>query len=119
MQMRTIMVVEDEVSIAEMVIDILSDAGHRVVTAVNGLQALMHLKDVRPDLIISNVTMPVMDGKELCKKLQSDPELKSIPVVFLSATQSDLDLEECKYAALLEKPFDVEELLGTVSRTLG
>ena len=63
--------------------------------------------------------MPVMDGKELCKKLQADPELNSIPVVFLSATQNNLDLEDCEYTALIKKPFEIEVLLETISQTLG
>ena len=117
--MRTILLVEDEAPIAQLVLDILSDLGHRVVTAMHGLEALMHLREVRPDLIISNVSMPVMDGKELCKQLQSDPELRTIPIVLLSATRSKLDLEECKYTALIEKPFEVEVLLETISKTLG
>ena len=117
--MRTILVVEDEQHIAELVIEVLSDAGHRVLTATNGMEALMRLEEERPDLIISNVAMPVMDGIELCKKLQADPDLGSIPVLFLSATQTEIDLEDCKYAALIEKPFDMEALLGTVNQTLG
>ena len=117
--MRTILVVENEQPIAELLLDMLSFTGHKVLMAVNGLEALMRLKDVRPDLIISNVTMPVMDGIELCKELQADPELSAIPVVFVSADQTKLDLEECKYAALIKKPFDMDDFLGTVSQTLG
>ena len=117
--MRTILVVENERPIAELLLDMLSDAGHRVLMAINGLEALMRLQDVRPDLIISNVTMPVMDGVELCKVLQAHPELSAIPVVFVSAAQTKLDLEDCKYAALIKKPFDMDDLLETVSRTLG
>src|SRR5687768_17292082 len=117
--MRTILLVEDEAPIAQLVHTILSDLGHRVVTTVHGLEALTHFREVRPDLIISNVSMPVMDGKELCKQLQSDPELSSIPVLLLSATKTDVDLEECNYAALIDKPFDIELLVNTISETLG
>jgi CheY-like chemotaxis protein len=59
-----------------------------------------------------------MDGKELCKHLQTHPVLSVVPVVFLSATQSKIDLEDCKYTALIKKPFEIEVLLGTISQTL-
>ncbi len=117
--MRTILVVENEVPIAQLLIDLLSEAGHRVVIALNGVEALMHLQAVRPDLIISNVSLPLIDGVELCQKLQTKPELSAIPVVFISAAQTKLDLEVCKYAALIKKPFGRDELLGTVNQTLG
>lgn len=119
MQAHTILVVEDDFPIADIIAEILSDAGHRVVTAVNGLQAFLRIQAERPDLVISDVMMPVMGGRELCEKLQADPEFSSIPVVLISAVHSARDLEGCNYVAFIKKPFDVEKLLGTVNRTLG
>lgn len=119
MQARTIMVVEDELSIAEIVTEILTSIGHRVVVAHNGLEAFMRIQAERPDLVISDVMMPVMDGTELSKKLQAHPELSSVPVVFLSAAREAGQLTGCKYVAFIKKPFAINELIEVVSKTLG
>jgi CheY-like chemotaxis protein len=117
--MQSILVVEDELPIAEMVIAILGYAGYKVVVVGNGQEALASLEDVRPDLILSDIMMPVMDGRELCKRLQSHPEHSSIPLVLMSATHNPSHRDGCKPAAFVQKPFTVEELLAAVSKTIG
>jgi two-component system, OmpR family, alkaline phosphatase synthesis response regulator PhoP len=117
--MQTILVVEDELPIAEMVIAVLGYAGYKVVVVGNGQEALASLEDLRPDLILSDIMMPVMDGRELCKRLQAHPEHSSIPLVLMSAAHHPSNRDGCKYAAFIRKPFTVEELLEPVSKTLG
>lgn len=114
--MHTILVVEDEWPIAEIVVDILSDAGHKVVVAGNGHEALACLESLRPDVILSDIMMPSMDGRELCNRLQAHPEHSSIPVVLMSAAHSSISLNGCKFDAFLSKPFAVEELIESVSK---
>jgi len=70
---------------------ILEDHGHTVLCAFNGMQALEVLKDSRPDIIISDILMPKMDGFELCRTIKSNEELKTIPFVFYSATFTESD----------------------------
>jgi CheY-like chemotaxis protein len=119
MLMPTILVVEDELLIADLISIILFGAGHNVVMAGNGQEALVYIESERPDLILSDIMMPVMDGRELCKKLQSHPEHGSIPVVLMSAAYNPVNLDGCKRVAFLKKPFAVEELLTVVSDNIG
>ncbi|HYP40549.1 MAG TPA: response regulator [Chloroflexia bacterium] len=116
--MQTILVVEDELPIAEMVIAILGYAGYKVVVVGNGQEALASLEDLRPDLILSDIMMPVMDGRELCKRLQAHPEHNSIPLVLMSAVHNPNNLDGCKHAEFVKKPFTVEELLDAVSKII-
>ncbi len=117
--MPTILVVEDEAPIAQMIVAVLSDAGFKVVVAGNGAEALACLTSFRLELILSDIMMPIMDGRELCKRLHSHPEHSSIPIVLMSAAYSSIKLDGCNYAAILKKPFVVEELLATVRQTIG
>ena len=116
--MPTILVVEDELPISDIIISILSIADYRVVVARNGQEALVCLEGERPDLILSDIMMPVMDGRDLCKKLHAHPEHSSIPVVLMSAAYTSINLDGCKHSAFLKKPFAVDELLSTVSNTI-
>ncbi len=116
--MQTILVVEDELLIAEIAVDILESEGYRTVVASNGQEALTRLEKLRPDLILSDVMMPVMDGRELCKRLQAHPEQSSIPLVLMSAAYSPALLDDCKYRAFLRKPFDFTELVSAVTTVL-
>jgi CheY-like chemotaxis protein len=71
--MQTILVVEDELPIAELIAVILGYAGYQTLVAGNGQEAFAYLDAGRPDLILSDIMMPVMDGRELCKRLHAHP----------------------------------------------
>src|SRR5687768_9834415 len=118
-RMHTILVVEDDMTIAEVLTSMLGDAGHRVIVARNGREALTCLQGERPDLIISDVMMPVMDGREFCKKLYAHPVYSHIPVLLMSAAYDAVKLNGIKYSAFIKKPFSIDELISTVSRTIG
>ena len=117
--MQTILVVEDELSISDVVSAILSYEGHRVVVAHNGQEALVCLESEHPDLILSDVMMPVMGGRELCKRLQANPEHRSVPVILMSSLYNMANLEGCMHAAFIAKPFNVDDLLLTVRAVIG
>lgn len=126
--MQTILVVEDDISIAEVMVDILEDTGYQVVVAGNGQEALAYLEDLEsvgtfetahPDLILSDIMMPVMDGRELCKRLHANPAYSSIPRVMMSAAYGSINLDGCERAAFLKKPFGIKDLLATVSKVIG
>ena len=112
--MQTILVVEDETSITDVIIAILSDEGYRVVAAGNGQEAFTRLQSEHPDLIISDVMMPVMDGRELSKRLQAHPEYSSIPLIMMSAAYGPAYLGGNLHSAFLRKPFNVQDLITTV-----
>lgn len=116
--MSTILIVDDEFSIAETVADILSWEGYSTVTAANGELALAQIEKKRPDLILLDYMMPVMDGLQMLRALRANPELRSIPVVIMTAAPPGLGREDRLWNGLLSKPFDAEQLLRQVRKLL-
>jgi CheY-like chemotaxis protein len=116
---KTILIVEDEQAIAEMLAAILEETDYQVVTAGNGQEALKRLETTSPDLILSDIMMPVMDGRTLCKKLQAHPIYNSIPIVLMSAAYDSISRLDGTPAPFLKKPFGLQELLDTVSDIIG
>ncbi len=83
--MAKILIAEDERDIRDLVAFTLGFAGHEVVAVGNGEEAVAAARKEMPDLILMDVRMPRMTGYEACEKMKADPDLKNIPVVFLSA----------------------------------
>jgi len=118
---QTILVVEDEDSVAEVLIALLEAEGYKVLTAHDGQDALARLKREEPDLIISDVMMPKIDGVSMCNIIQQSPTFKAckdIPVVLMSADDPDLRRPSCKFEAFVAKPFDLDGLLGLIRRIM-
>jgi putative two-component system response regulator len=115
-----IMVVDDDPDILKIVGTILSMSGFSVSSASNGKQALEMLRVSRPDLVILDLKMPVMDGYQTCQELQGDPNLASLPVIFMSAymNQAPLDSLGGQVVDRIEKPFDPRNLVSRVRRHL-
>lgn len=114
--MAKILVVEDEQTIVELLQILLEDEGYRVIKAGNGRAALACLKEERVDLVLSDIMMPYMDGWQLCRELSTDPAFRNLPVILMSAAASFVPPDEtCRFAALIEKPFEVEKLLQTLA----
>ncbi|HEX6482840.1 MAG TPA: response regulator [Ktedonobacteraceae bacterium] len=116
--MTPILVIDDEISIVEMLCAFLEEEGWQVTTASNGQEGLERLASVRPAVVVSDVMMPVLDGWELCRRMQADPRYQSIPLVLMSAVRTTPGLTGCTYAALLRKPFELDEMLQTITRLL-
>lgn len=116
--MTPILVIDDEISIVEMLCAFLEEEGWQVTTASNGQEGLERMASVRPMMVVSDVMMPVLDGWELCRRMQADPRYQSIPLVLMSAVRTTPDLTGCNYAALLRKPFELDEMLRTITRLL-
>ncbi len=114
----TILVVDDEPAIAEMLQDILEYEGYQVVTAGNGHEGLACVAKVRPQLVLSDVMMPGLDGCAFCRALQADPSCRSIPVVLMSAAAAPEAQDGCRYAAFVRRPFDLDALVGMISAVL-
>lgn len=109
--LSTILIVDDERSLRFLVRVILENEGYDVVEAHHGAVALERVQESRPDLIMIDLMMPVMGGRELIERLRSDPQVATIPIVVLSA---NADLVADMADAALSKPFDVDLLLETV-----
>lgn len=115
--MITVLLVEDELSIAEALRDILEDEGFHVHLATDGRRGLADALARRPDLILTDVMMPNMSGLELVENLRSTPELADIPVVMMSAGWQEA-WRAARPDAILQKPFHVDQLLDVVRRVL-
>lgn len=118
--MRTVLVVDDEFGTVEVLVAALEDAGYRVLTAANGRRALERLEENRPDLVISDFMMPLMDGAALVLAMRSNPAYRDIPIIMMSAApESALRKRLDGYEAFLRKPFRVPALLERIVSILG
>jgi CheY-like chemotaxis protein len=111
--MKTILIVEDEIDLAESLQLLLARRGYRVILAYDGSDGLEKAIAEEPDLVLTDLMMPVMDGRELITRLRAHPDTRRIPVVAMSASH------EGHRAVVLRKPFDAEELVRRVRRALG
>ena len=119
---NTILVVDDEESNLKAVKDILRHAGYKIICVESGSQALMMMKNLKPDLILLDHFMPRMTGKMLCAKIRADPELKDIKIVFVTVarfSKEELgDLERMNVLDYIPKPFEVKDLLFRVKKAI-
>lgn len=116
--MSVIFVIEDERAIAETLKAILEDEGHSVTLASNGRDALALMAGDRPDLVISDLMLPIMSGQALFQAMQADEGLRSIPFLVVSALDHALIQHQLPGVLALPKPFQVNRLLSTVERLL-
>ena len=112
---KRILVVDDDPDLRELLFTALADEGFEVVPAANGREALVVLRTFRPDVIILDLMMPVMDGWQFASALKELDE--DIPIVLLSAAR---DLKEhaatLNAADIIEKPFELSELIPKIER---
>jgi DNA-binding response OmpR family regulator len=112
-----VLVVEDEPTLREAIAAYLKDAGFGVDQAENGVQALDKMRQTRPDVVVLDLLLPIMNAYELVPRMRSQPALAPIPVILLSAAQ-DLPTatEQLQPRASLAKPVDLDVLLAVVAR---
>ena len=118
-QGKKVMAVDDERHIVRLIQVNLERAGYQVVTAFDGPEALKKIETERPDLVVLDVMMPKMDGFEVLKRLQANPETRDIPVIMLTAKAQDADVFRgwsSGVSAYLTKPFNPLELITFVKR---
>lgn len=117
--MATILIVEDEFGIAEVLEALLTDAGHRVLTAMNGEQGLQRLAEFAPDMVFLDYMMPVMDGPTMLRVMRSIPAYQAIPVVMMSSLpESALPASSADYRAFLRKPFMLRAVTDAIAEVL-
>jgi CheY-like chemotaxis protein len=118
---RTVLVADDDPSIRDFVSRVVTKAGHRVVRADRGDQALALARQERPALVFLDVLMPGLDGLEVCKALRADAQLGKVPVVLMSAMGEERLLETCREAKAndyLTTPMRLEQVRAALSKYL-
>ncbi|MEP7304601.1 MAG: response regulator [Acidobacteriota bacterium] len=118
---KVILLVDDNAMNLELLSSILEEKGYQVRVATNGRRGLEAARRAKPDLIMLDVSMPDMDGYEVCRTIKADPQLRPVPVIFISA--HDAGAEKAKAfevggADYVQKPFQIQEVLVRVRHQL-
>jgi CheY-like chemotaxis protein len=118
--MATVLVVDDEFGIVDVLETILTDEGYRVLTACNGKQGLVRLSEEKPGVILLDFMMPILGGGDMLRAMAAEPAYQRIPVIMMSSLSEAAVAKRCRgYAAFLHKPFRATAVLSTVARVLG
>ena len=119
---NSVLIVNDEPDQLSLMGSLLHKAGYSILTAEDGSEGLALARRARPDLVISDVSMPRMNGLEFCREIRADSELKTVPILLISALQKDTESVVAGLRAgaddYLEIPFDSARLVAKVSRLL-
>lgn len=118
---RTILLVEDELDMAEVTHTRLGKNGYEVIVVPSGEEALAILKDQTPDLILLDLLLPGMQGEDVCKQIKCEEKIKKIPIILFTASASNLPklIQQVGADDYIMKPFDPEELLKKIKGFLG
>jgi CheY-like chemotaxis protein len=112
---RRILVVENHAATRQLLVTLLEEAGYTVVAAEDGRTALLQTAHQRPDLILTDLRMPQMDGQGLLDTVRGDPSLRHIPVVVVTV---HADVVPGRFDAVVRKPFDADTLLAEIAAVL-
>ncbi|MFH1878217.1 MAG: response regulator [Candidatus Omnitrophota bacterium] len=119
---KKILIVDDEPDILRSISFRVKKAGYEVICAEDGGEGLEKAREEKPDLIILDYRMPVLDGIEVYKKLRENGETSRIPVIFLTASRESAGirdkLEEIGADSLMTKPYDANALLNKINELL-
>ncbi len=115
---KKILIADDDAGILEMLKMMLEDAGYEVETTADG-QTVGEVKEFLPDLILLDIWMSGMDGRDICRQLKSQVSTKKIPVIIVSANKdTDILAKDAGADGFLSKPFDIDNLLSTIKKHL-
>ncbi|MGH7905053.1 MAG: response regulator [Candidatus Binataceae bacterium] len=116
---KKILIVDDEIATLEVLEFLLTDEGYQITSAIDGRQALERLHESRPDLVILDFMMPVLDGSHVTKAMKADAKFADVPILLVSSLPEKNVRARCKgYDAFLRKPVKLPELLETISSLL-
>lgn len=116
-----ILVVEDTPSSRQLIVNYLQQAGHRVIEANNGKEGLEKSVTEKPDIVITDVVMPEMNGFELCRSLKKNPDTQNLRVVVCTSKNQDIDrLWGMKQGAdlYITKPFTQDDILNAIKSVM-
>jgi len=119
---RKILIVDDDQELVELITDVLERDGRFEIRSVNnGFDAGMMVKEYQPDLIVLDVMLPDINGKEVCQRVRSDSALDDVRIICISGMveqEKVADLMAAGANAFLQKPFEVEQLIDLMCRQL-
>jgi len=118
---KTILVVDDSATVRKLISGKLEKSGHFVVCAEDGIEALARMEENSPDLVLLDITMPRMDGYEVCKHIRANPAAKDLPVVMISGKDGFFDKVRGRMAGTtgyVTKPFGPETLMKALETYL-
>jgi len=117
--MKKILIADDEPDILKVVKFRLIKAGYEIMMAVNGKEAIELVQKIKPDLVLLDFSMPLMNGDEVCKQIKADPLTKHIPVIMMTASTERAHETHIKMIGAddrLLKPFEPEDLIEKVEK---
>jgi CheY-like chemotaxis protein len=113
----SVLIVEDDPTARELYRSALRRSGYTVVTAEDGLAALRQVDSIHPDLIVLDMALPRLSGRDVHRELQANPETRGIPVIVVTGNDTS-DLDERAFARVMRKPIDVETLQSEIEHCL-
>jgi DNA-binding response OmpR family regulator len=120
--LKRILIAEDEPSIVLSLEFLLTEAGYEVFTAVNGADALKLAEQHKPDLLVLDIMLPVVNGFEVCRTVRSDPAIHDMPILMLTARGREQEIARglaLGANAYVTKPFGTRELMSKIRELLG
>ncbi|HMB98695.1 MAG TPA: response regulator transcription factor [Balneolaceae bacterium] len=121
MSKQTILVVDDEQDLLDLIEYNLKKEGYNVLKAENGVRGLEMVKEHKPNLVLLDIMMPKLDGIQVCEKMRANPDLKAIPVIFLTARSDEkTEVEGLDIGAddFITKPISTTKLLSRIKAVL-
>lgn len=114
--MTRVMVIEDDASIRAVLAELLAYEGYTTETAANGLQALARMRNARPDAIVLDLMMPVMNGFQLVQAMRHESDLASVPMLVVTAAlDAARQCERLNIQHWLMKPFEIDSILAKLA----
>jgi two-component system cell cycle response regulator DivK len=118
---KKILVVEDQEDNRQILRDLLSSAGYEMSEAENGVEALAAVAKERPDLILMDIQLPIMDGYEATRRIKSDPKTRAIPIIVVTSyalSGDEAKAREVGCDAYVTKPYSPRALLAKIREFL-
>jgi chemosensory pili system protein ChpA (sensor histidine kinase/response regulator) len=119
---RTVMIVDDSVTVRKVTSRLMERQGWDVVLAKDGLDAVTQLQDIYPDIVLLDIEMPKMDGFEVLRRVRADERLKSLPIIMITSRTGEKHQQQALELGVnqfLGKPFQEASLLATIEEVIG
>jgi len=119
--MKKILIIDDDKLLTNLLERKLSNAGYEVIIATNGDKGIKKIREIIPDLILLDITMPVMNGYEVIEQMSKEDNIKNIPLVVISNSGEPVEIERIKKSGIVKDwivkiKFDIDEVLAIIKK---